>query len=164
MLWLGPNRELTQIPSATNEFSGRRPTRGPEAEQRLKGGQGSLAPVVAKDEFVKIDLQLMAPHSVVGPNELLLQVTDRPMDGWQDRRSARPDLLHRRHVAVAGRPKAFKWFEPVCVESCPGSDVPFGERREGVLAEVRNHLHTDAPGSRLPVSPPRPRPTPLCVL
>lgn len=147
MLWLGPNRKVTQIPSATNDVSGRRPTGGPKAEQCLKRGHRGLAPVVAEDEFIEIDLQLMAPDAVIGSDEPLLQVADRPMDGGQDRRSAGPDLLHQRHVAVACRPKAFKRFESVCVDGRPGSDVPLGKRREGVLAEVRNHLHADAPCS-----------------
>lgn len=61
MLWSGPNRKLTQIPAAANKFAWSGPTRGPESEQRLKRGHRSLAPVVAEDEFVEIDLQLMAP-------------------------------------------------------------------------------------------------------
>ncbi len=145
MLWLGPNRKLPQIPSATNDAAGRRSTRRPEAEQRLEGGHRGLAPIVTENKFVEIDLQLMAPHSVVGPNKPLLQVPDRAMDGWQDRRSARPDLLHHCHMAIACRPKAFKRLESVCGNRCAGQDVPFGERREGVLAEIRNHLHADAP-------------------
>lgn len=151
MLWLGLNRKLTQVASATNDFSGCRPTRCPKAEQCLKRGHRGLAPVVAEDEFIEIDLQLMAPDAVVGPDEPLLHVADRPMSGWQDRRSARPDLLYRPHVAVACHPKAFKRLEPVGVDGRPRSDVSFGKRREGVLAEVRNYLHADAPCSSSPL-------------
>lgn len=147
MLWLGPNRKLTQILSAANDVSRRRTTRGPKTEQCLKRGHGGFPPVMAEDEFIEVDLQLVAPDAVVGPDEPLLQVADRSMDGWQYRRSARPDLLHRRHVTVAGRPKAFERLEPVGVDGRPGSDMAFGKRREGVLAEVRNHLHADTPGS-----------------
>src|SRR5271166_5716829 len=141
MLWLGPNGKLTQIACATNEFAGCRPTRGPEAEQGLERSHRGLAPVVAEDEFIEINLQLMAPDAVVGPDEPLLQVADRPVNGWEDRQSARPDLLHRPHVAVACRPKAFKRLEPVGVDGGPSGDVSFRKRRESVLAEVRNHLH-----------------------
>src|SRR5579862_7618923 len=138
MLWLGLNWKMPQIPSATDDASRRRPTRGPQAEQCLKGGHGSLAPVVAENEFVKVDLQLMAPDAVVGPHEPLLQVSNRAMNGGQNRRSTRPDLLHRRHVAVACSPKTFKRFEAVGVDRRAGQGVPFGERHEGALAEVRN--------------------------
>src|SRR5216683_115495 len=124
MLWLGLNRKMPEIPSATDDVSRGRSTRGPEAEQRLKRGHRSLAPVMAEDEFVKVDLQLMTPDAVVGPHQPLLQVSNRTMNGRQNRRSARPDLLHRRHVAVVCGPKAFKRFEPIGVDRRAGQDVP----------------------------------------
>src|SRR5271165_4120992 len=39
---------------------------GPETEQGLERGHGLPAPIVAKDEFIKINLKLIAAHAV-GP-------------------------------------------------------------------------------------------------
>jgi hypothetical protein len=43
-----------------------------EAEQGLERSHGCLATIVAKNEFIKIDLQLIAAYAVIGPDEPLL--------------------------------------------------------------------------------------------
>ena len=52
-------------------------TSGSEAEQGLERGHGLPAPIVAKYEFVEIDLELIAAHPVVGSDQPLLQVANR---------------------------------------------------------------------------------------
>src|SRR5258705_13229886 len=39
---------------------------GSETEQGLERGHGLPAPIVAKDEFIKINLKLIAAHAVIG--------------------------------------------------------------------------------------------------
>jgi len=44
-----------------------------------------LAPVMAKDEFIEIDLELLAAHAVVSADQPLLQVSDGPIGQWHHR-------------------------------------------------------------------------------
>jgi hypothetical protein len=144
MLCLAPNRKLAQILAAANEFSGRGSAPGPEAEQRLKRRHRCLTPVVAEDEFIEIDLQMMTPDSVVGPDQPLLQVADGSMDSWQHGGASRPDLLRRGDVTVARDAKPAKRLQSIGVNRRAGSDVAFREIGERDLAEVGNHFHADA--------------------
>lgn len=50
--------------------------RGSEAEQGLEGGHGLLSAIVAKDEFIEVNLELIAADAVIGSNEPLLQVAN----------------------------------------------------------------------------------------
>jgi len=45
-----------------------------EAEQGLERGHGKSPPIVAKDEFIEVDLKLLATHAVIGPDQPLLHV------------------------------------------------------------------------------------------
>src|SRR5215470_4156061 len=56
----------------------RRLTRSPETEQGLEGGHWLPAPIVAKDEFIDINLELSAAHTVMGSDQPLLQVAKLP--------------------------------------------------------------------------------------
>ena len=47
---------------------------GPETEQGLKRGHGLPAPIVAKDEFIKINLKLIAAHAVISSDQPLLEI------------------------------------------------------------------------------------------
>jgi hypothetical protein len=47
---------------------------GSETEQGLERGHGLPAPIVAKDEFIKINLKLIAAHAVVGSDQPLLEI------------------------------------------------------------------------------------------
>src|ERR1700746_727507 len=47
---------------------------GPETEQGLERGHGLPAPIVAKDEFIKINLKLIAAYAVIGSDQPLLEI------------------------------------------------------------------------------------------
>ena len=47
-----------------------------EAEQCLEGGHGLSAPIVTKDEFVEINLELTRAHPVMGADQPLLQIAN----------------------------------------------------------------------------------------
>ena len=50
----------------------------PQAKERLKGGHGLSAPVVAEYELIKVDLQLCTTDSMVRPHEPgLMHALDR---------------------------------------------------------------------------------------
>ena len=55
----------------------RRLVTGSEAEQGLERGHGQLPAIVAKDEFVEVNLELIAADTVVG--------SDQPLGGCQSR-------------------------------------------------------------------------------
>src|ERR1700720_193024 len=76
-LWSALGERSREIRRATYLLIGRGFLPGSEAEERLERGHGLLPPVVAKDEFVEIDLELIAAHTVISSDQPLLQVADR---------------------------------------------------------------------------------------
>ena len=70
----------------------------PESEQGLKRGHRHLAPVMATDEFVELDLQVMPADTVIGADEPLLQVTDRAVRKRD----------HGRHTFAEGAPDGLR--------------------------------------------------------
>jgi hypothetical protein len=50
---------------------------GSEAQHGLERGHGQLLAIMAKDEFVEINFELIAAHAVVCSDQPLLQITDR---------------------------------------------------------------------------------------
>src|SRR6266571_6259694 len=76
MLWSRFDRELGQIAATADDASGGRSAPRPESEQGLKRGHRRGPPVMAKDEFVEIDLQVMPADAVIRADEPLLQVAD----------------------------------------------------------------------------------------
>lgn len=116
MLWSAPDRELAQIAGAADETSGGWPAPCPEPEQGLKRGHGRLAPVMAKDEFIEIDLQVTAADAMVGADQPLLQVADgavreRHHDGAPLRRALRTGCVRGRCLTPAAC-KSWKPFRP----------------------------------------------------
>jgi hypothetical protein len=77
MLWSAWARPRRKTLCATYELIRRGFTTGPEAEQGLKGSHRLVAPIVAKDKFIEVDLKLSRTHAVMGSDQPLLQVTDR---------------------------------------------------------------------------------------
>ena len=106
MLWSAPDRELGQIAATADDASGGRPAPRPEPEQGLKRGHRRDAPVMAKDEFVEIDLQVMPADAVIRADEPLLQVADGAVRKRHHRGNASaqgtPEGLSAGHVPDAG--------------------------------------------------------------
>ena len=63
-------------PSSWHLFVGRGLVLGSESQQGLESRHRLLAPIMAKDEFIKISLELMATHAVMRSEQPLLQVAD----------------------------------------------------------------------------------------
>lgn len=85
MLWSAIIVQLRQIQGPADAPVGRRRTRGPETEQSLECGHRHPPAVVSKNEFVQVNLKLWATDAVVGANEPLLKVADRPVHQWHRR-------------------------------------------------------------------------------
>ena len=66
-----PSRKVCAAPYLL--IGGRLPS-APETEQGLKRGHGLPPPIVAKDEFIKINLKLIAAHVVIGSDQPLLEI------------------------------------------------------------------------------------------
>jgi len=54
-------------------------TCGAEAEQCLERSHGCVTTIMAKDELIEIDLQLVAAHSMIGSDEPLLEIANCPI-------------------------------------------------------------------------------------
>ncbi len=52
---------------------------GSEAQQCLKSGHWMLAPIMARNKFIEVSLQLIATHAVIGSNKPLLQIANGPI-------------------------------------------------------------------------------------
>lgn len=52
---------------------------GAETEQGLKDGHGLSAAIVTQDELVEVDRKLRAANAVIGTDQSLLEVADRPV-------------------------------------------------------------------------------------
>lgn len=52
---------------------------GAEAEQCLERSHGCVTTIMAKDEHIEIDLQLVSAHSMIGPDEPLLEIANSPI-------------------------------------------------------------------------------------
>jgi len=74
-LWSRFDRELGQIAATADDASGGRAALRPESERDLKRGHRRGPPVMAKDEFVEIDGQVMPADAVIRADEPL-QIAD----------------------------------------------------------------------------------------
>ena len=52
------------------------------AKKCLKCSRRCLTTVVTKDEFIEVHLELVLAHSMVGSNQPLLEVSNRPIRKW----------------------------------------------------------------------------------
>jgi len=157
MLWSAPDRELGQIAPAADETSGGRPAPRPEPEQGLKRPHRRLAPVMAKDEFVEIDLQVMPADAVIGADEPLLQVADGAVRKRHHGRNAAaqgaPEGLRALHVPHGQRRQVLEAFQAVGVDRRARRDVVLDECDHRRLFEVRDasraaparHRHSGVP-------------------
>src|ERR1700731_2645981 len=90
---------------------------GSETEQSLERGHGLPAPIVTKDEFIKINLKLIAAHAVIGSDQPLLEI---PNGGGCQRHPIPPSLAHihsqglrARHMLKSGLLQPRKALETV---------------------------------------------------
>ena len=63
-------------PFSSHLLIGPRLVFGSQSQQGLKRRHRLLAPIMAKDEFIKISLELMPAHAVMGSEQPLLQVAN----------------------------------------------------------------------------------------
>lgn len=93
---------------------------GFDAKQGLERGHGQSSTIVAKDEFVEINLELIAPHPVASSVQPLLQVANRAVCQGHNRPRAfaqvDPQRLVARHVLEScfAQPSSFETVGVYC--------------------------------------------------
>ena len=85
-----------------------------------------------KDEFIEVDLELVLAHSVVGADQPLLEVANRPIGKWDSGLRAFSQLRSERLVASdmfkAGLRQTRETFEAVRIDGGTRCNV-LGEER-----------------------------------
>ena len=137
-------------PSSSHLLVGRGLVLGSESQQGLESRHRLLAPIMAKDEFIKISLELMAAHAVMGSEQPLLQVADgavgqrhRGLRAFVQVRSRR---LRAGHMAESSFVQSTKAPEAVGVNARTRCYVLSQERDEGFASEIRDDRHASASG------------------
>ena len=144
--WLGG----LEGPPASHLLIGRGLVPGPETEQGLERRHRLLAPIMAKDEFIKISLELIAAYAVMGSEQPLLQVADGAVG--QRHRGLRAFLqlgsrgLTAGHMAKPRLLQSGEALEAVGVYDRARCHVLSQERDEGFASEIRDDRHASAPG------------------
>ena len=70
------DERLREVSSTAYPVVGRGLTARSEAKQALEGGHGLPSTIVAKDEFIEINLELFTTHTVIGSDEPLLEIAN----------------------------------------------------------------------------------------
>ena len=140
---------------------------GPETEQGLERGHGLPAPIVAKDEFIKINLKLIAAHAVIGSDQPLLEIPNGAVRQRQHRLRAFAQIdsqgLRARHMLKSGLLQPRKALETVGVYSRTQHYIFFQETEERCTFEIRDDKPFERARLRGRVSPQPPRPARLSV-
>src|SRR5580693_6046245 len=128
--------------------------RSPETEQGLERGHGLSAPIVAKDEFIKINLKLIAAHAVIGSDQPLLEIPNGAVRQRQHRLRAFAQIdsqgLRARHMLKSGLLQPRKALETVSIYSRTQHYIFFQETEERCTFEIRDDSHSSAPGYAAP--------------
>ena len=75
-IYWGQSSQVGKIDATPYLLIGRGLVPGSETEQGLERGHGLPAAIMAKDEFIKISLELIAAYAVIGSEQPLLQVAN----------------------------------------------------------------------------------------
>ena len=125
---------------------GGRLVNGSEPEERLEAGQWGAAPVVAEDELVEVDRQVLGRDAVMGALQPGLQVRDRAMRAWQEKLAiGKAGALLTRLVIEACAAQAAVALPAVAVHDRAGGDIRRDELRERSGRCVRQQLQAQPP-------------------
>lgn len=142
---------LGKIPCAPYLLIMRGLTPSPESKQRLEGSHGQPATVVAKNEFIEINLKLLATHAMIGSDQPLLQISNRAVCQGHDRLRTFAEVnaqrLATRHMLEARVLQPGKAFEAVRVHLRARCHVSFQEVDQGGALEIPDDFHASATGA-----------------
>src|ERR1043165_2016035 len=121
-----------------------------KSEQRLECCHRRFPPIVTKYEFIQINLELFATHTVMSPQQPLLEITDGPVRqrhcGLRSFPQVRGPRLTARHVLKACLFQPSKALQSVGVYSGTWLHAVLKEAQQSLFSEVRDHRHACAPG------------------
>jgi len=124
MLRLAATQNVLSAPNPT--VWGWRPS-GAQTEQGLKGRRRFPATVMPKRELVQVNLKLTATDTMVGADQPLLEIADRPVRERHDRGNAFAKVFAHRlgawHVRETGGRQTRKLFQAVGIDRRPRQDM-----------------------------------------
>jgi hypothetical protein len=98
----------------------------------LKSGHRCLAAIVTENKLIQVNLELLATHAVIGPDQPLLQVPNGPIGQWHHRFRAFAKValqgLGTRNMPESHLFKTGEAFEPVRVDGRAGSHILLNKR------------------------------------
>src|SRR5580692_2137246 len=125
-----------------------------KSEQRLERRHRRFPPIVTKYEFIQVNLELIATHTVMGPQQPLLEIAHGPVRQRHYGLRALPQVRWPRlasgHVVKASFFQPSKAFQPVGVHSGTWLHVVFKKAQQSLFSEVGDHRHACAPGGSPP--------------
>ena len=140
---------LSQIQGASNAAVSRGPLLCSQTEQGLKSGHRLVAPIVSKNKLIEVNLELGAADTVVGTDQPLLEVADRPVGQGHHRfgtlAQIGPLWLRAGDVLVPGFIHTREAFQSVGVDRRARSNVLLDKGNEGGGLKVWDHSHTQPP-------------------
>src|SRR5207248_8670063 len=121
-----------------------------KSRQRLERPHRRFPPIVTKYEFIQVNLELIATHTVMGTQQPLLEIADGSVCQRHYGLRAFPQVpwprLAARHVLKASLFQSSKALQSVGVYSGTRLYVVFKEAQQSLFSEVRDHRHACAPG------------------
>src|ERR1700693_3365286 len=101
-------------------------------------------------QFIQVDLELITAHTVMSPEQPLLEIANGPVcqrhHGLRAFSQVSSQRLAARHVLEASLFQPSKALQSVREYGGPWRHVFFKEGQQSLLSEVRNHRHACAPG------------------
>jgi len=155
MLRLAHDRELRQVVPAADDVGDCRAALRSKSEQGLERSHRCPATVMAKNELVQIDLQLIATDAMVRSDEPLLKITDGTIGERHHGLGTLSEILsrrlHSRDMPIPGIIQAGKLLQTIAVDRRTRRDVLPDKCQQRCRLKVGDYGHPCAsrPGSTL---------------
>ena len=137
---------LSQIQSTSNAAVSRGRLSCSQTEQSLKSGHGLVTPIVAKNKFIEVNLKLRTADTVVGTDQPLLEIAERPVSQRDDRFGALAQLsclgLYTRDMPIASFVQTRETLQRVGVEGRAWSDMLLDKATERGCLKVWDPSHS----------------------
>jgi hypothetical protein len=145
---------LREVLASLYAFIGRRGAARAESEQGLECGHRVPTPIIAKDKFIEVNLEMVPTHPMMRANKPLLQITNRAVCHRHDRLGA---VAHRRsqrlracHVLEPFFLQPVEALEAIRVYRGPRGQVLLQDPVQRDTFEIGDHRHAAAPGGPSP--------------
>jgi hypothetical protein len=114
----------------------------------LECSHGLPAPIVAKNKFIKLNLELFAAHAVVGTDQPLLEITNRAVcqrqHGLGTFAQVDAHWLSASHMLKSGFLQPGKGFEAIGVHDRARYHILLQESQERCVFEIWDYSHASS--------------------